>query len=72
VLTNGNVLVTAGYDGRILNDAHLYDPSTETWTMTDSMNHARFYHVASVLKNGKVLVTGGLYYTVALNSTELY
>ncbi|CAF3486350.1 unnamed protein product [Rotaria sp. Silwood1] len=68
VLRNGKVLVTGGeidknlYNakfGTILNSAELYDPSTETWKTTSNMHNERYDHKASVLRNGKVLVTGG-------------
>ncbi|CAF3023835.1 unnamed protein product [Rotaria sp. Silwood2] len=73
VLTNGNVLVTGGYNGDFyLNSAELYDLSTGIWTTTGSMNNARFAHTASVLTNGKVLVTGGYNGSLSLNSAELY
>jgi hypothetical protein len=40
------------------------------------MNHGRRVHTSSVLRNGKVLVTGGIQNSmilnVVLNSTELY
>jgi N-acetylneuraminic acid mutarotase len=61
LLTNGKVLVTGGVN----NDTHyhstteLYDLSTQTWTMTGSMNYARAEHTATVLTDGKVLITGG-------------
>jgi hypothetical protein len=36
------------------------------------MNNGRYLHTASVLTNGKVLVTGGYGYSGDLNSVELY
>ena len=41
------------------------------WSEISSMNHARRDHTASILSNGKVLVTGG-FDNNALNSAELY
>jgi hypothetical protein len=38
---------------------NLYDPLTKTWAITDNMNNTQYYHAASVLTNGKVLVAGG-------------
>src|SRR6185436_6323998 len=36
------------------------DPLQSTWTTTTSMNFPRSYHTATILPNGKVLVTGGV------------
>ncbi|CAF2171415.1 unnamed protein product [Rotaria magnacalcarata] len=42
------------------------------WSNTGSMTNIRYGHTSSVLKNGKVLVTGGYGINASLNSTELY
>ncbi|CAF4025091.1 unnamed protein product, partial [Adineta steineri] len=55
-----------------LSTAKLYDPSIGTWTTTGNMINARYYHTASILSNGNVLVTGGFDNTGTLNSAELY
>ncbi|CAF4756903.1 unnamed protein product, partial [Rotaria sp. Silwood2] len=42
------------------------------WRNTGSMIYRRYYHTASALTNGKVLVTGGVNNSSHLNSAELY
>ena len=55
-----------------LSSAELYDPASGTWTATGSLNTARYYHTATLLPNGKVLVAGGSDGSGPLSSAELY
>jgi hypothetical protein len=83
LLANGQVLVTGGVVGKdsqnhaiISKSAELYDPQTNSWTATGSMNTKRIFHTATLLPNGKVLVVGGNTSesapTGALKTSELY
>jgi hypothetical protein len=65
-LANGRVLVVGGgaedntlEGGPRSATAELYDPSTATWTATGSMIQARKDFTATLLRDGRVLVTGG-------------
>jgi N-acetylneuraminic acid mutarotase len=66
LLTNGKVLVTGGKNSIATTDsligAELYDPATGKWIEADPMLFTgRCDHTATLLQNGKVLVTGGWY-----------
>src|SRR5260370_40873722 len=60
-LANGKPLVAGGLNTPFTATAiaELYDPNTKTWSLTGSMNVARYGHTATLLSNGKVLVAGG-------------
>src|SRR5262245_60349308 len=58
LLPNGKVLVAGGFN--LGTSAELYDPATDTWTVTGSLRAARAYHQATLLPNGKVLIAGSL------------
>ena len=66
LLSDGRVLVTGGYDctsaGQegISASAEIYDPATGTFTPTGSMKVGREFHTATLLDDGRVLITGGL------------
>ena len=50
-----------------LADAEIYNPATGSFSLTGSLNDARYGHTATLLPNGKVLITGG-----AGTSAEVY
>jgi hypothetical protein len=52
--------------------AELYDPATGTWSDAGSFGESTFEHTATLLRNGKVLVTGGLLEPSPASSAELY
>ena len=81
LLLNGTVLVTGGctnsdtnavYCDQRLSSADIYDPSTDTFTATGAMTHARMDHTATLLPNGNVLIAGGTDGTSNLNTAEIY
>src|SRR6185436_9740079 len=56
-----------------ISSAELYDPATGTWSLTGSLNGARYQHTATLLNNGKVLVEGGFdINNLPTSSAELY
>lgn len=64
LLPNGRVLVAGGWDGQgilpDLSSAEQYDPATGTFTPSGAMATVRAFHTATLLKNGRVLITGGM------------
>lgn len=66
LLNDGRILVVGGYyfDQSTLQNIHfniceIFDPITETWSITDSLTNGRSAHTATLLNDGKVIVTGG-------------
>lgn len=65
LLPDGRVLVTGGLTNSLfsvsaLSSSELFDPATQTWSDTGAMTSNRVRHTATLLPNGKVLVTGGV------------
>jgi hypothetical protein len=59
-LANGKILAVGGLNGSAgLASAELFDPGTGLWTLTASLDEARWGHSATLLADGSVLVTGG-------------
>jgi N-acetylneuraminic acid mutarotase len=79
LLLNGKVLVTGGtsptdFSGRSysLSSSELYDPVTGTWSATGSLAMPLSDHTATLLLDGKVLVTGGESNGASFATTQLY
>ena len=80
LLKTGKVLVFAGNNSVVVNgtdtdnyllNTELYDPVNGTWTAAAPMNNGRRFHAATMLEDGKVLVSGGTN-GADVNSTEIY
>ena len=75
LLKSGKVLVAGGCTtftcSTITNVSELYDPTSNTWSTTGSLNTARYYHAAVRLNTGEVLVIDGST-GAATASCELY
>jgi N-acetylneuraminic acid mutarotase len=88
LLQNGDVLVAggcceAGHPSAGLTSAEIYDPASDIWSPTGSLNVGRAGATATLLQNGDVLVAGGACngqgygcdtgsFLVNLKSAELY
>ena len=70
LLRDGRVLIAGGYNspdtpvetvgpGGIYSAAELYDPATGTLAWTGGMAWGRYSHAATLLRDGRVLITGG-------------
>jgi hypothetical protein len=68
------VLLAGGLDPN-LNDlaaVEVFDPASGNFSTTGSLVSGRHQHTATLLQDGKVLVTGGTAGAVALASAEIY
>jgi hypothetical protein len=74
LLGNNKVLVAGGTNNGStpLKTAELYDPDTNTWSSTGSMIVARRGHTATLMWDGKILVTGGFDGTIETATAEIY
>jgi len=84
-LANGKVLVAGGgtsylpviginytYNNAEIS-AEIYDPDSAAWSPAGNLSVARMSHTATLLADGKLLVTGGYGVgSAVLNTTELY
>jgi len=77
LLADGTVLLAggsadSGYGAVEIAGTELYDPSTGNFTAIGNMTRARQMHTATFLRDGTVLVAGGVLNTTIFASTELY
>jgi uncharacterized protein (TIGR03437 family) len=80
LLANGRVLVAGGQNASgYLRNTELYNPVTRVWTRLDLPNNpagnlteVRAEHTATLLNDGRVLVTGGFNGSAALKTVEIF
>jgi hypothetical protein len=79
VLPNGTVLISGGFKDYSLsvgyesyNSTEIYDPASGSFISTTPMSTGRFWHTATLLPNGAVLVTGGIGGDLELASAEIF
>lgn len=68
LLPDGTIMVIGGQragkwnaDPQAVLEAEIYDPRSDTWTVTAPMEHPRQYHsIAVLLPDGRVLAAGGV------------
>ncbi len=60
-LPDGRILVVGGHGTSQIGiaDVNIFNPTTRTWTTAPPMNYRRWYPTATVLPDGRVLVTSG-------------
>lgn len=78
-LKNGNILAAGGgyidsttHDLIYLTNVEIYDITNEKWEIVDSMSLPRERHTATLLQDGRVLVTGGTNENLSTNECEIY
>ncbi len=75
LLPNGQVLIAGGEYGNgtnSTNQAELFDPSKNTFTLTGSMATPRFGQTMTLLFDGQVLVAGGGDDNGPVDTAEIY
>lgn len=71
-INTGEVVMIGGYKYLITATNQRFMPSTGQWLEGPAMAQERKGHKAVLLKNGKILVTGGTFSDQHFTSTELY
>jgi N-acetylneuraminic acid mutarotase len=65
IMKNGKVIVMGGFGivTDTLNTVEVYDPALDEWSSVSSFNTGRYRPSYSQLKDGRIMVAGGVYYT---------
>jgi len=78
-LIDGRILVAGGmyvdttsWEIVFLNNIDIYNPSTQKWVEGTPMNIKRSDHTATLLNDGKVLITGGWNNNLETDECEIY
>ena len=76
LLDTGKVLVVGGVDAHdeTVPAAELYDPETNSWAFTGTSS-ALFWHTATKLRDGRVLIAGGVlddFFSITIPLCQLY
>jgi len=69
VLLVGGIQTTTPGSGIYLNSCEVYDPNSGTFSQVKNMNQSRTGHAVTLLSSGKVLISGGAWYS---NQGEIY
>jgi hypothetical protein len=88
IASNNELIVTGGFSGRghpslfkhfngegnhSLSSCEIYDRENDSWDYLPSMSTGRFWHGTLKLRDGRIIVIGGLNTTIgALSSCEVY
>src|SRR6202046_611062 len=78
LLNDGTVLVAGGLDlagdasEAPVASAEIYDPATNSFSLTRPITEGRYFHTATLLANGMVLITGGLNLREPIATAEIY
>lgn len=72
MVAGGYYVDTTSWEFIILNKVDIYNPLTETWLEASPMNLGRYSHTATLLLDGRVLVTGGETKNLTTTQCEIY
>jgi hypothetical protein len=72
LMPNGKALATGGWHNVQTASSEVYDPNTGSWSPTGLMATPRNRHAATLLRNNKILVTGGDSILFQTSSSEEY